>query len=266
MGEVLCEEKGLSPAAGREDVLLQRILDIGDLMLQSGAEINRVEDTLTRLGEAYGATMDVYCIIYSIVVTMKLPDGKVLTQTRRVNDRDDMDFDRLDRLNDLSRRCCASPMTVEELTRELEGIRGRKEGLLPHIAGCLLGAFAFSVFFGGNAADGALAAAFSLLIILVQQTAGKYSTNRIIYTLFISLITGTGIGVFCRLTGSFHEDLIMIGDIMLLNPGVTMVNAVREMLVGNTISGALRLIEATIWAIALAAGFMLAIHITGGVL
>ena len=84
MGEVLCEEKGLSPAAGREDVLLQRILDIGDLMLQSGAEINRVEDTLTRLGEAYGATMDVYCIIYSIVVTMKLPDGKVLKWYQKI--------------------------------------------------------------------------------------------------------------------------------------------------------------------------------------
>ena len=104
MGKALSEEKNISYAAGREDLLLQRILDVGDLMLQSGAEINRVEDTLARLGTAYGATMDVYCIIYSIVVTMQLPDGKVLTQTRRVFDRDDMDFDRLDRLNDLSRR------------------------------------------------------------------------------------------------------------------------------------------------------------------
>ena len=58
-------------------------------------------------------------------------------------------------------------------------------------------------------------------------------------------------------------DKIIIGYIMLLIPGLAMTNAVRDILVGNTISGSLRLTESLLWAGALACGFMLAIWITG---
>ena len=52
-------------------------------------------------------------------------------------------------------------------------------------------------------------------------------------------------------------DMILIGDIMLMSPGLAMTNAVRNMLVGDTISGVVRLAESLIWAGALAGGFML---------
>ena len=51
----------------------------------------------------------------------------------------------------------------------------------------------------------------------------------------------------------------MIGDIMLLIPGIAITNAIRDMLMGDTISGLMRLIEGILWAGALAAGFMAAI-------
>ena len=56
----------------------------------------------------------------------------------------------------------------------------------------------------------------------------------------------------------------MIGDIMLLIPGIAMTNSVRDILVGDTISGIMRLIESLVWAGALACGFMSAIWILGG--
>ena len=63
----------------------------------------------------------------------------------------------------------------------------------------------------------------------------------------------------------FHLDKIIIGYIMVLIPGLAMTNAVRNILVGNTISGVMRLIEAVLWAAALAIGFMVAMYVTGGV-
>ena len=38
-----------------ENRLLHLLLDMGEMLLASGAEINRVEDTLQRIGRAYGA-------------------------------------------------------------------------------------------------------------------------------------------------------------------------------------------------------------------
>ena len=243
------------------EALLQRIMDIGELMMRSGAEINRVEDTLRRIGEAYGAHMDVYAIIFSIVITMRYPDGEVITQTRRVGDRDDIDFVRLDQLNALSRRCCAHPMKPDELEQEIRKAGNIRGSLAETIAGNMLGAGSFSVFFGGSLADGIAAALLSLIVVAVQRTMGRFSSNRILFTFAISAVVGIAIGVCCGLLKDLNRAMVMIGDIMLLNPGVTMINAVREMMVGNTISGQLRLIESVSWALAMAAGFMIAMHL-----
>ena len=51
---------------------LHVFLDMGDALLNSGAEIFRVEDTLNRMGYACGAThMNVFVITSSIVITME---------------------------------------------------------------------------------------------------------------------------------------------------------------------------------------------------
>ena len=51
----------------------------------------------------------------------------------------------------------------------------------------------------------------------------------------------------------------MIGDIMLLIPGLMSTNAIRDVLIGDTLSGIIRLIAALLLAAALALGFMGAI-------
>ncbi len=61
--------------------------------------------------------------------------------------------------------------------------------------------------------------------------------------------------------GTISTDMVMIGDIMLLIPGVAMTNATRDMLSGDTISGVMRFVESLLWAVALALGFMAAIWI-----
>ena len=58
-------------------------------------------------------------------------------------------------------------------------------------------------------------------------------------------------------------DKIAIGDIMLLIPGAALTNAVRDMLVGHTISGLLRLAESLLLALMLAIGFGSAIYLFG---
>ena len=51
--------------------ILSLLMDLGEAMLQSGAEIHRVEDTLHRVGQAYGAQRtEVFAINSCIVTTM----------------------------------------------------------------------------------------------------------------------------------------------------------------------------------------------------
>ena len=84
---------------------LHIFLDMGDALLNSGAEIFRVEDTLNRMGYACGAAqMNVFVITSSIVITMEFPEEGARTQTRRIRECGGNDFTKLEQLNDLSRR------------------------------------------------------------------------------------------------------------------------------------------------------------------
>ena len=55
-----------------------------------------------------------------------------------------------------------------------------------------------------------------------------------------------------------NVDMISIGNIMLLIPGVALTNSLRDMFGGNTLSGIMRFIEALLQALTIAFGFALA--------
>ena len=245
--------------------LLANLLNMAEAMLVSGSEITRVEDTIYRMGLAFGAShMIVFVITSCIIVTMATPDGQELTQTRRVRKVGGTDFVKLERYNDLSRRCCAGEVSAGQLAGELESIADLRPSRWKTYWGSVLAAGGFAVFFGGSAADGAVAAVFALLICLLQEKLLPISMNQLAFNLLCSFIVGGLTAICTRLAPFLHLDKIMIGYIMLLIPGLAMTNAVRNMLVGNTISGVMRLIEALLWAAALALGFMMAMFIAGG--
>lgn len=246
------------------EALLDQLLNIGELLLQNGAEISRVEETISRMGMAYGAAeMQVFVITYSIVVSMKLPDGRMLTQTRRITRPAGTDFLRLEACNALSRRCCRAPLPLEELTAEVERIRTRPNSRLRIYGSSMLAVGSFTLFFGGGPADMLVSMAFAALTCLLQEYLMPICMNRVVFNLICSLLIGLGTCGCVLLFPALQLDKIMIGYIMLLIPGLAMTNSVRDILVGNTISGALLLTESLLWAGALASGFMLAIWITG---
>ena len=60
-------------------------------------------------------------------------------------------------------------------------------------------------------------------------------------------------------------DMIMIGTIMLVIPGLAFGNAVRDLLFGDTVSGIIQLVQAILTAVMVASGFIAAIMVFGGV-
>ena len=141
-------------AADRANEYLYRVLDIGQYMLQSGAEISRVEDSIRRLCASFGAErIDVLSITSSIVVTIYAPQFGAVTQTRRVAGQQ-YDLHRLEQLNQLSRRICTQYLSLEETEAALEEIRKTPQ----YPFGVQLFTYAlisasFSLFFGGSVLD-----------------------------------------------------------------------------------------------------------------
>lgn len=246
--------------------LLNVLIQMGEALQNSGAEIYRVEDTLNRIGYACGAEeMNVFVITSSIVITLKMPGEESLTQTRRLRNSGNNDFVKLEELNELSRQICKSKISLEEFETELQKIVRQKANEKMLLLGNILAAASFCIFYGGNLWDCLIAGTVGAGIWLLEKYMAPICLNQIAYQITASFISGLLICVITKVFPVLHMDKIMIGDIMLLIPGLMFTNAIRDVLLGDTISASMRLVEALLLAAALALGFFAAIWLVRGI-
>lgn len=231
-------------------------MEIGERLLICGAEVSRVEDTITRICRAYGARrVDVFTITSSIVVSAWGEGDIPVTQTRRVNGLA-TDLHALSELNDLSRRICENRPSGSEVTKELNKIDARpRYGFKSMLLIWLMVSAAFSIFFGGSWKDAAASAVIGVILKLLQAGLGRLKVPSLLSTLICSVVGGMGAyaAVYMQLADSASS--ISIGNIMLLIPGIALTNSIRDMFSGDTISGLLRFTEALILSIFIAWGF-----------
>lgn len=236
--------------------LVSSALDLGEQLLICGGEVSRVEDTIRRLCQAYGADrIDVFTITSSVIVTARFPGSGSVTQTRRVSGLK-FNLSALEALNGLSRRACMTKMPPEELRKELRQIEALPRynffqscGIWALIAG------SFSIFFGGSCLDGAAAAAIGVLLCMMQTVFVRLQINSYFSTVLCSLLGGLLSNLVFAVSLPVSPAMINIGVIMLLIPGIALTNAIRDIFSGDTISGILRSSEALVLSVAIAWGF-----------
>lgn len=245
--------------------ILSCILDMGELLLVSGAEVMRVEDTVKRLCTAYGfVRTDVFTITSSIVLTVHTHSGRVFTQTRRIVARD-TDLERVANVNALSRKLCSEPVNAQVFRQQLDVIR--KGRTYPHWvqAACYGGISAgFSVFFGGTIYDAVAALLSGLVLFGVLQFCRLLKLNSILQSILASSLTALAVVLLISAGIGQHADKITIGNIMLLIPGIAFTNSLRDLINGDTISGILGISEAIVKAVAIAIGFAAVLTQMGG--
>lgn len=258
-------ERSIAFEKGREicpSRLLNKILDIGEDMLITGAEINRVEDTVRRICQAYGMSdVHVFTITSSIIVTATAWDGEIITQTRRIFSYS-TNFTKLELLNNLSRTICQNLPDIDYIEEQLQVIRQSPlyKQRTYYLAYAMISAV-FSIFFGGSLRDAAAAALIGLLLRFIIIWCRRMEMNFIVSNLLCSLAGGVASVMLVRLGLGESMDKIMIGNIMLLIPGISLTNAIRDMISGDIMSGVLRLCEAVLISISLAVGFTLAMFL-----
>lgn len=247
--------------------ILTCIMDIGEQMLISGAEVHRVEESVIRMGRALGAKrMDIFTITTSMVATIYDEEGNSWTQTRRINGIG-TNFEKIHRLNQLSRRVCEERLTAKQMQKGLRAALDCKA--YPFWLECLaytVIAGAFTLFFGGGLRDAAVSLVVGAIVRFVIFFAEKVVANKIFSKFLSSLIATILAYAAYRALWISHIDTVIIGNIMTLIPGIGLTNALRDLFTGDSITGILRTIEAVLTALAIAAGYALVAMFGGAVL
>lgn len=244
--------------------LLILAMDMGKAMLHSGGEIYRVEDTITHILKAYGIDYyDVYTLSNGIFasaneasedsfsIVCNVPLSSVST-----------DLGKIATLNQLARDICDKKYSVAEARARLEACnqsKGYSNWL--QILACGIGSAGFAYLFGGSVID----AIYALLIGLLEQYLldffARKKVSRVIKNLFASIFVASVSLLLACFRIPIHRDMVVIGTIMPLVPGIAFTTSIRDIYNGDYLSGAIHLLDALLTAICIAVGACLPLYV-----
>lgn len=234
----------------------QVAVQAGVELLRAGADTSRVEDTVERIGRAIGAAqVDAFVTPTGIFVTLEMPDGRTLTTVRRIR-AVEYNIAVITSINKLSRELANGQITELDAWQELQAIKSQRLEYSPRMTSLASGlsSAAFAYLFGGAIAEIVFAwlAGFS-----VYWTVYFLRQRRL--TQFLRFwVGGSTVAVWgllaLLLCGEVQRDIVILGGLMVLVPGVAITSAIRDIMSGELVSGVSRVAEALMIALALAVG------------
>lgn len=246
-----------SKIKNRDDVKNLLILAIfaGRIMLKNGAEIYRVEDTVQRicLSRANITNVDAFVTPTGIFISVEY-ETEVFTYLRRVRNLT-TNLNTISEVNEFSRRFVQTNMSIEEGMKVLTFINAAKP-YSPKIK-ALFGSVAaacFSLMFGGTIRDFISCVIVSFIVILILNKLSKFELTFFLDNFIGAFLASILSYVTIKIGLGENLDMIIIGAIMYLVPGVSMTNAVRDTMSGDFLSGQSKGMEAIFSALAIAFG------------
>jgi len=245
-----------------KDSVLMLAVRAGEIMLKSGAEVYRAEETVERICRSCGFPY-AQCFITTTGIFASLGDNVQGTEVHTVLKRIkglSTDLEKVSRINTFVRTFVAqSSHGAEEIDasrEELEQIDATTKGFNMPIR--LLAMVAIAVFFtmmnGGSLIDGALSIGVAIITYLFSLVVEWLRINRFI-VVFASCFVAAALSLLVFNLGPCSSLSAMImGSVIIFLPGVAIANAARDLLSGDMLAGVARATESVLVAIAIAGG------------
>ncbi len=227
----------------------------GKIMLQSGAETYRVEDTMIRIAKSLGVN-ETQSYVTPTGIIFSVEDGEpTKTKLIRIMDRT-TDLKKVTLVNSISRQISNNELDSKEAFSMLKAIEA-SDFSFSFIARILASAVAsgcFLIMFKGGWPD--------VVPAMISGGIGYFSVvyfHKVVPIKFFSeFLAAFFIGLIAFLSvkmGIGQElDKIIIGSVMPLVPGLLLTNAVRDLMAGHLVSGLSKGAEALLTSFAIGSG------------
>lgn len=234
-------------------VVVQVCLLAGEMMLKSGAETNRVEDTMKRIAASFGVHHS-HSFVMPTGIMFSI-DGEVPAKLVRVEERT-TDLLKITNVNSISRKISAGGLTAQKALAALKEVE-KASWMYPlwiQIVAAAIASGCFLIMFKGVWSD--------FIPAVIAAGAGfalySYLQHLVKVRLFSEFMASFAMGIIALLTvrlglGS-EMDKIIIGSVMPLVPGLLITNAVRDLIAGHLVSGLSKGADAFLTSMAIGAG------------
>lgn len=239
--------------------LMDVTLKAGEILLKSGAETYRVEDTMTRVCRSYGVDCECFVMPTGIFISTSATAAEPRSLIKRIKSRS-VDLNRIELINAFSRSLRQKPVSYQEAMAVLNDIsKAPRYKYIIRLLAAAFASFVFTLLFNGRVEEGLVAALISMLVYAVNEQISQTG----FFQFFEYFISGLIVGISSLAAVRIFPDLsiykIIIGSIMILVPGVAMTNGIIDALHGDTGSSMFRLAEAVFIAAAVGTGVGIAL-------
>ena len=254
-----------------ECAVMEVAMKAGKLLLENGAEIFRVEETMERICRHYHVEDPSFFVLSNGIFMTGgghgVPGERPFAHVEHIPVKG-AQLDRVVAVNQLSREIeggCA----LSEANARLDAIaRMPAKRRWQQILASGVGSACFCVLFGGSGMDSVASFLAGLLLYAYVLCVSAPHMSRMIGNVLGGMLASAACVLLYGL--GLGDDLshMIIGAIIPLIPGVPFVNGVRDLADGDYISGSVRLLDAILTFVCIATGVGVVIalyhHLTGG--
>ena len=236
-------------------VELEIILKAGKILLSSGAEISRTEDTMNYIARAMKfKDLEAYVSNRGIFATAKKVDGTEITRICNVPEVD-INLSKIESVNALSRRITQKNITIEEIESELNQIDTMSDySFFWRLVAYTLGASGFSYAIGSSITDSIIAGIIGLILGVYMCTIKRILSSDVLITILGSILIALLGNLFIHFELGSNLSVILLGAMIDIVPGVPFVNAIREYSQNNYNTGITLMMGALLTCISMAVG------------
>ncbi|MFX3672973.1 MAG: threonine/serine exporter family protein [Paenisporosarcina sp.] len=240
----------------KNDLAIDCCLLAGRLMIESGAETYRVEDTMTRMAISQGLIGTQSFVTPTGIMFSLGKNGS--TRLMTIRDRN-TDLEKIALVNQVSRKLTTNEMTIEEAYEELQRIASANL-MFPlswQFIAAAIASGGLLILFEGNVWDVPAATLAGGIGFLVVTLIHELTRVKFFAEFFAAAIVGVIAFLAVLLNLGENLNTIIISGVMPLVPGLLITNAVRDLMAGHFVSGVSKGAEALLTAFAIGAGVAL---------
>lgn len=239
-------------------------VDVGSVMLSSGAEVYRVKETIMHI--LHGLDIyecDVYVLSNAIFASANEKQEDGCSVVRNIVSSD-FHLGKISALNQLSRDIYNHRITLTAAMKRFDHIQKMPKAPQDHLLlACGLGAACFTFIFGGHIRDCFISFVNGMILAVFLY---KIKGSRFIRNIFGSFIVSGVAMLSATLFPALHYNQIIIGTLMPLVPGIALTTGVRDLFYGDYLSGAIHMLDALLTGLCIAVGVGALVTLVKGVI
>jgi uncharacterized membrane protein YjjP (DUF1212 family) len=238
------------------------LVDIGALLMSSGASTARTRNTINRISETFGYQTDMFITHRAIMLTVHDEANEYTFSCVKRTSPHGVNFRIVSGISRMSWKVMEEAWNIIKIRKEINRLIN-----LSHYPRWLvlimisLAGSSFCHIFGGGILEMLITFIATFFGLVVRQESVKINFNPYLCVFFASLVSSLIAGLSVKLNIGINPELAFTASVLFLIPGVPLINMFSDIIDGNLMNGLIRGINGLTISFAIALGLLSAIKL-----